>query len=86
MFTLCLSFTLSPFECKNENVPDFEGEYNDFSILKEEQIWVPDKAMSIPSFLILIKFDCKLILEVFDSLIQMFMALGLSWVTCFRET
>ena len=64
VFKSCVSFTLSPFESRSEDIPDFGNIIS--LILKEEQISVQDNARIIPSFLSCYHFwEIKLISEVF---------------------
>ena len=53
VFKLFLSFTLSPFGCKSEDIPILRGNIMISLILKSEKIWLSDKARIISIFLIL---------------------------------
>ena len=37
VFKLCLSFTLSPFECRSDDIPDFESGMLCISVISKEE-------------------------------------------------
>ena len=51
VFKLCLSFTLSPFECRSNGIPYFESGMLCISVIsKEEKIWFRDITRIILGF------------------------------------
>ena len=59
VFKLSLSFTLSQFECRSEDIPAIEGECHDFTNFKGRVNMSSDKASIVPGFL-----NCSYLWEI----------------------